>query len=891
MLSSLLTTKLYIPPARAALVPRPRLVERLQQGLQGPFTLLSSPPGSGKTSLLSEWRLGPGAGAPLAWLSLDEADNDPIRFFHHLLASLDVLQPGLLAELLPLLQTSELPRPEILLTPLINTLSSYPRDFILALDDYHAIETPLIHNGLVFLLDHLPPRLHLVLLTRADPPLPLARLRARGQMVEIRSEHLRFSLTEAARFLDQVMGLALNPDQVEALEKRTEGWIAGLQLAALSMQGRQDVDGFIAAFTGSNHYIVDYLAEEVLERQPEPMRNFLLQTSILERLTGSLCDAVTGASGSAQVLESLEHANLFVIPLDKEQRWYRFHALFADLLRSRLLHSQPAFVGLLHGRASAWFEENGMLDEAIEHAMAAKDYPRASGLFCTDCLEVIYNRSMTTLERWLQAFPREFLLEDPRLCIARGHALWAEGRRNELEPYVNGARASLEKWLASGRLVEGSREARVLQGEVLIFQSFLARIKREHEQAAELSCQALELLPEDARSRAYALGSLYMVYQSIGDYDRAAQVTADAVQVARQLDYPSMHATAAVSLALILRIQGKFTQATAVLREALEHADRKGQSRLFYNGGLHIGLAESFYVTNDLDAMEAELNAGLAICRQGGMSILVVIGLFDVVALHYARRDLQKALATLDDIERDCREMDPDVYREDCQLCHLHFQVEQGDYSGVEAYLKSADLTVRKKLSTGAYSRLLMAALLLQFLGRLDESLELLGKIEAVLVRDKLEGLIVQVWALQALGWEKKQDEARAFACLDRLVELAEKQDNLGCFIELGEPMQALLQRYSRQGQVSPFVERLLSGFESTLLGKTTTPLPTPDILSRRERELLTLVAAGCSNKEIAVQLVISLGTVKRHTVNIFNKLGVKNRTEAVARARELKLL
>jgi LuxR family maltose regulon positive regulatory protein len=345
----LLKTKLYIPPVRPVLVPRPRLIERLNAGLQRKLTLISAPAGFGKTALAAQW-ISDLQSPVVAWLSLDEDDNDPARFFTYLIAALETVQADVGVDALALLQSPQPPPLQAVLTMLINSLTTIPADFVLVLDDYHVVEQQPIHDALTFLLDHLPPQMHLVIASRADPPLPLARLRTRSQLTELRAADLRFTPDEAAAFLNQAMGLSLSPEDVAALEARTEGWIAGLQLAALSMQGRDDIPGFIAAFTGSQHYILDYLVEEVLQRQPESIQAFLLQTSILERMTGPLCDALTDTGDGQTMLDRLEHANLFIAPLDDERHWYRYHRLFADFLRARLRQISCAFSWTRAGR-------------------------------------------------------------------------------------------------------------------------------------------------------------------------------------------------------------------------------------------------------------------------------------------------------------------------------------------------------------------------------------------------------------------------------------------------------------------------------------------------------------------------------------------------------------
>ncbi len=890
MSTPLLTTKFYFPKAVSRLVPRQRLLKRLEEGLSRPLTLISAPAGYGKTTLMSEWRAGSGKNVPAAWLSIDDDDNDLTRFLQYLCAALEILFPGLEEELHPLLETSEMPNAEAVLTYLINRLNELKQESILALDDYQLIELPALHRAMTFLLEHLPQHLHLVLLTRANPPLPLARMRARGQLTEIRLDDLRFNTEDTARFLNQVMGLNLTGDQVSALERRTEGWIAGLQLVALSLQDCEDVQGFISEFAGSDHYIVDYLAEEVLSRQPEKLQEFLFKTSILERLTGSLCNFLTGQTDGQVVLESLEHANLFIISLDNQQCWYRYHRLFADLLNSRLLHYYPDTIFQLHVNASEWFEANGFLDEAINHALAAKDYWRAARLYCREQLEIIYSRPLSTLDRWLASFPDNFLCTEPWLCIAKAYVLWATGRRGELESYVICAEHALAEMVAVGSFSESSPEYKALLGYIFTFKAMAAYTRNEFAQAVALSQQAIAVIPQDARNHAFALAGLYMAYELSGDIARSAETCSQAIITARHQNYFSLHATASYTLARLLRVQGHLHNGELMTRQALEFVDRQDQSRLFHNGILHIALAEIYYERNALDDMQSELEAGLTLCRQGGMSTLLTIGLFNLSLLRHARGDWLGALEVLQEIERGCQEMDPTTYQETCTTHRLWWQAEQGNLAGLEEAVSHFNLDLGQNLSIERFHQLYHASQFLYYLGRHEEALQVLHNIESLASSSGLSGWLINIFAMQAIIWQKAGSDSRALDCLGRALELAEPEGYVRVFLDLGDPMRKLLLETRRHSVKPDFTNRILAAYEEQYL-TTVHPIKTPEILSKRELELLRLIAAGRSNKQIADELFISIGTVKRHTANIFDKLDVSNRTEAVARAREINLL
>jgi LuxR family maltose regulon positive regulatory protein len=473
MSTPILTTKLYIPAPRLNVVLRPRLIERLNEGLHGKLTLISAPAGFGKTTLVSAWVAA--CQRPTAWLSLDEGDNDPTRFLAYLVAALHTIAPNVGEGVLAVLQSPQSPPTESILTALLNEIATIPDNFVLVLDDYHVIEATPVDTALTFLLEHLPPQMHLLIATREDPQLPLARLRARGQLTELRAADLRFTPDEAAEFLKEVMGLNLSAEEIAALETRTEGWIAGLQMAALSMQGRADATSFIKSFTGIHHFVLDYLVEEVLQRQPDRIRSFLLQTSILDRLSGPLCDAVTGEEDGRGMLEALERGNLFVVPLDDERQWYRYHHLFADVLQARSIEEQSNQDPPLHRRASEWYEQNGLRADAIRHALAAEDFERAAGLVELAWPAMRRSRQEATLLGWVKALPDELVRARPVLSVVYAWALLDGGELEAAEARLR----NTERWLDTTADVSERPEA--LSAEMVVvdekqFRSLLASI-------------------------------------------------------------------------------------------------------------------------------------------------------------------------------------------------------------------------------------------------------------------------------------------------------------------------------------------------------------------------------------------------------------------------------
>lgn len=585
MSTPLLTTKLYLPPARPTRVPRPRLTARVSDGLTRPLTLISAPAGFGKTTLISEWRASEaGRNVPLAWLSLDDEDNDPTCFLTYFVAALQTLKRSLGETTLALLHSPQPSPPQAILTSLINDLSEFEDPFALVLDDYHVVTAQPIHEALAFFLDHLPPPMHLVILTRVDPfRLPLARLRARNQLTEIRAADLRFTHDEAATFLNRVMGLALSADDVKALETRTEGWIAGLQLAALSMQGREDVAHFVTTFSGGHHYIVDYLAEEVLNRQPDSVKSFLLQTSILDRLTGPLCDALTQRTDGQTTLEDLEGANLFVIPLDDDRRWYRYHRLFVEVMANRLQRWHPDQLPELHRRAANWCEQNNFIAEAIEHALSAKDYPSAADMAESKAIILLREGDISTLLGWLNKLPEEITKERPRLSVAFGWVALLTGKLENVEGHLSTAEGGLGT-------VKNIDE---LRGQIAAIRAYASAMRGDVEQAMGQAHEALELLPKDDLTVrcvvTFVLGGVYYIRQ---DIPKAIAAMKEASQMGEQTGNIHVAVSALSSAGDLLRSQVKLDEAERVYDKALKLGAGRSGNPLPICASAYSGLAE-----------------------------------------------------------------------------------------------------------------------------------------------------------------------------------------------------------------------------------------------------------------------------------------------------------
>jgi len=887
----LLQAKLNIPPVRPVLVPRPRLIARLNEGLRSAckLTLVSAPAGFGKTTLLGEWIRQ--VDRPAAWLSLDEGDDDPARFWAYFVAALgslpgfpsspDVTEPGVPGE-----------RD---LTLLLNELSRLPAPALLVLDDYHLVAEPVVQEHVAFLLTHLPPALHLVIATRADPPLPVARLRARGQLVEIRQQDLCFTQAEAAAFLREVMGLALSAEEIAALSERTEGWIAGLQMAAVSMQQRDDLAGFVRAFAGSHRYVMDYLMEEVLGRQPADLQTFLLHTSILERLSAPLCDAVCTQrpeAGSQSTLEYLEGANLFITALDDRRTWYRYHRLFADLLRRELAERDPERIPNLHQRASAWYASHELLPESIEHALAAGDTERAA-MMIEQVVEPLLMRSeVTALRRWLGALPEASLDCHPELCAYHAWLLLLGGAPLR----------SIESRIAAVREHVGSPSS-VASGRLQSVRALIALFQGQIDQAAALIEAARATLTEED---GFWYGMAQWMWEVLQAPEAGSAEEMAPLQglIRSQIDRQNvlLAVVGLCNLGELRAKQGRLREAEALFRRALAQATDAAGERLPIAGEPLIWLGELARERNDLAAAARYLCTGIELLGRWGR-IAAIEGHVSLARLRQAQGDEAGTREVLDEAERlaelfDATDMDDHVVA----LARARIAALQGDWQtvahwvqarGLEA-LDPGDLQIDATIALHVLKYELVALGLARILGgQPREALAFLEPLLSEVAAKGRWGLGIEVLALQAAAHHMLGNTAQALACLERSLARAEAEGYTRLYIEIGEPMAQLLYEAAQRDIHAEYAGRLLAAFPKPAAPAALSPKAGGLIepLSERERDVLAAIAEGLSNQEIAARLSISERTVKWHASNIYGKLQVSNRTEAVARARTLGIL
>jgi len=895
MPAQILNTKLSIPPMRSKLVMRQRLTERLNQGLECGFILVSAPAGYGKSTLLSAWL--PSLNYPTAWLSLDDIDNDPSRFLSYLLATLRVIDPSIEEIFKGNLSYQSQPEIDTLLTQLVNRLSNSNTPFCLVLDDYHLIQNQIIHGAVSFLLEHHPPSLHMVIATRADPPLPLARLRVRSDMLEIRMADLRFTSIEAADFLNHTMGLNISPADVERLTARTEGWVAGLQMAALSMHNTDDISGFISTLSGSHHYIFDYLLEEILTKQAEEIRRFLLSTSILNQLTAPLCDAILAGEAGCEptrpasiILDELMHANLFIIPLDLEQRWYRYHPLFAELLRGYLHQSNADEIPALHARASAWFEGQGLISEAIRHSFAANDWERVIRLISANIFALLEQNELNSVARQLDYLMHEPNPARPWLLVARAWLAAYTGQLSTVEPILKQAGGEIDG-------LKSEAELQNLGGHIAAIRAYIYWIAYKRDIATSAARAALEWLPESEyllRCQAATLLGL-----AFDDFTGRNQAFKQALEYAHKCSVSHVTIFAHGCWAWYLSRQGRLREAHSACLEAI---------RLASNNHYHQALPSLSHVYSTLSSVLCEWNDLESAVRYSKEAVSLARHWEQADALHFALDNLGYALFACGDVNG-AFEVAHQAWQVACSTSTWFEEItlsQEVDWylesDNIEAALQcykraNIDIELSSRLPLETQKSLWITFSITKVYISQKRYSKALPLTEALAEEMESKGYIhslISALAWQALAYQGLKQDRQALASISRALTLGEPEGYFRTFIHMGPQLIPLLRQARADRIVPDYVDSLLEVLERRPVvgsNKPCEPSRLVEALSVREMDVLRLLAQGCPDKKIAETLVIARETVHKHLKNIYGKLNVHSRSEAIARARELELL
>jgi len=871
------------------------------------LTLISAPAGFGKTSVVAQWLSSRAArNRTVAWIELDPADDQPAAFWALVLAALRAAAvPAIGESILPVLESGQ-PPTEGVLAAVVNELSALPDELDLVLDDYHVIGDPGVHDGMTFLLGHLPPQIHVLIMTRADPPFPLARLRARGEMVEIRAEDLRFTAGEASIYLNDVMGLGLGSEDVAALEERTEGWIAALQLAALSMEGRDDAADFVARFTGNDRYIVDYLVEEVLQRLPDEIRMFLLDTCILERLNGPLCDAVSGRSNGKAMLGALERRNLFVVPLDGQRRWYRYHHLFAEVLQAHLEDEQPGRAPELHRRASACYEREGEWTEAIRHALAARDFERTAELVEGALPAMRMARQETALLSWVEALPDDLVRQRPVLSVCFAGALLATGELSGVEGRLDDAERQLmpligDEAASSARMAElafvDEGELRRVPGQIEMYRAGLAQVRGDMRATVDHSRRVLAVACEDDHvARGGAAGFLGIVSWTEGDLQAAHEAWSQCVSGLRQAGHIADTLGATIALGDICVVQGRLRDALRTYQESLKLVPEQSRSLVRGTADMHVGMGELFLERLELEAANQHLQKAQKLGEFAGMPQFPYRWRVATARVRAVEGDLDDALELVDEAERFyVSDFFPNV--RPVAALKARLWIANSQLRDAFGWARQAGLSVNDELShLREYEHITLARLLLAQAktdrtgAPVRDALVLLGRLLQDALAGARAGSVIEILALKALALQAHGDTTAALGTLERALTEAEPEGYVRLFIDGGQPMATLLLEAGRRDVVPAYyIDELLAAGGGPAVRVPKQGLIEP--LSERELDVLRLLGSDLSGPDIARELLVSINTMRTHTKSIYTKLGVNNRRAAVQRAEELDLL
>jgi LuxR family transcriptional regulator, maltose regulon positive regulatory protein len=875
----LLATKTQVPRQESELVARPRLVEQLNRSAVAPLVIVVAPAGYGKTTLISTWAQQ--HERPVGWVSLDAQDNAIPRFWLHVIAAIQLLQPGLGEGALAWFFAAEAPPLEARLELLINDIALAANDVTLVLEDYHLIQSQSVHDSLTFFVEHLPPQMHIVLTSRAYPSLPLQRLRVRRQLLELNAHDLRFNREESAVFLRRVMGLNLTESQIALLESRSEGWIAGLQLAALSLQGRpqEQIARLIEHFGGVHHHVVDYLSAEVLAGQEQEIQDFLLKTSVLDRLNGALCDAITGNQGGQQVLEMLDQVNLFVVRLDDERQWYRYHHLFSDYLRSRLQQLYPDQVPALHCRAADWYASHRMPYDAVYHALLAADHQRVAQIALDTADDLWRREELTTLRQWLEAIPAALRERHPDLCLLYAWALFFTQSVDAIPPLLEHTEALLKQRAAPLKAFSSEE----LHGILATIRAAVS-ITMERDVAATLAYAEVALAHLSERQAVWrhaVMTGLGLAHQLRGDIQAAVRAFEEAIALCRQTGHDFGALFAIGQLAALQTAQGRLRLAAATYRQALDLMTGHGGKPLPMASWAYTGLGELRYQANDLAAAEHYVKESLQLSQQ--VTPATMPPYLSLARIAQARGQGDSAWEHLEHAARLIKGVDIPQHHVHLAICRAWLHFQQGRVEALAGWIAEQQLDVARPdpLREAEY---VMAARILIAQRAFGDALPLIEQLLAMAQQGSRNSVVIELSVLQAQAFQAQGHLDSALASLHRAIHLAEPEGYMRVFVDEGAPILMLLRQYmARFGTAS---------YPATLLAASTPDADvSPGALSEREREILRLIAAGMSNREIADTLVLSVGTVKWHANNIFSKLNVKSRVQAIAKARASKLI
>jgi LuxR family maltose regulon positive regulatory protein len=895
MTTPLLQTKLFKPRPRPNLVRRPHIIEKLKEGLARKLILVSAPAGYGKSTLLSEWA--ETEGHQVAWLSIDEGDNDLKRFFSYLILAAQKVDEHLGQDVLPALQASDNPQIESLLTYFINDIIESTEEFALILDDYHLIENKEIHDGIQFLIDHVPPNLHIIIASRVDPPLPLMRLRARDQLTEIRLQDLRFTESETRAFLNDEMGLDLGTDDVTALYTRTEGWITGLHLAALSMQNREDRHDFVRVFSGGHHYIIDYLVGEVLSSQTDEVQSFLLLTSILDRFSAPLCDAVLDISDSNEHLQYLNAHNVFLIPLDDERIWFRYHHLFSDFLNQRLLERDPGKVYELHLRASQWLEQNSYFSEAINHRLLGEDYEGAAELIEHIGPEMMMRNEFDQLTKWLNTIPEDLVQLCPWLCIiwAWMYDRWAQFDLGE--KYLRHAETALNNPASS---IADDAE-KIIRGQIAAIRALYSLKKGQIPQSVEHSNQALRYLPEGYFNRGVASFTLGWAKQLMGDLPEAILAYEEGRKASLAVGNHILAQVIILEIGILYYLQGRLHSAAETINEAIQFKYEKSQIPIPYAGSAHVSLALILREWNELDIALKHLHEGIEIGTQSWIVDAVTAGYATTALVQLAQSNLDAAKEACEKAEhmvKDTPDLEPETISRTLDS-RVRIMLAQDQPSAALRLFQVKGIRVDDQIKRYLdFDHIVLARAMIHMLRKNPSSqdFEQVHKLLAQLIDlTRSSGYfnqLIQVLTLQALAFSAEGNHKQALNSLEEALLLAEPEGYVRTFIDEGIPMQTLLQEFKPHQNLGNYAEKLLHAFEGVKVESDLIPVQKlVEPLSKRELEVLRMLKTELSGPEIAKEMMVSLNTLRTHTKNIYAKLGVGNRRSAVRKAREIDLI